>query len=195
MSDSREVPMTAVVTDGTSDPTGLDRDPFIAIPSDVDTNPETNNGNPALGVTEAEKLAGDEEDDDYAYLEDIVSAGRDPYAILLENDVDSAMDVPKTPDPRPEVTRAIPTTVPLALNYAPVMILPPDPDRKRFVLWATGDFKWASEANLCAMAGDWPGASVVLDLPCHTGAVWVAPASTASSSTVTVSGISITGGK
>ncbi len=195
MSDSREVPMTAVVTAGTGDPSGLDRDPFTGGPSGVDSDPGTNAGSPAVGTTESPELAGDDADDDAAYIDAILSPGRDPLAVLLDNDVDSAMGVAQEPDPRDAVTSAIPSLpVPLQVNYPPVMILPPDPLRKRFVMWASGDFKWSGDANTCSMSADYPGAAIVLDLPQHTGAVWVAPASTASGTTVTVQAISITGG-
>jgi hypothetical protein len=199
MSDKDTVVVTAGVapTPADSEEMATDVKTFYALPSQVDVDPSDNAGNPPLGTTEAEKLAGDYSDDDADYINNLFSPGMDPFVALISGDADEAIDtpIPTTPDPGPACTRIIPGTAPnvaLASGYDPVMMLAPDPKRKRFILWATGDFKWGSEKNLSAQAGDFPGSAIVLDLRGHTGAVWVAPASTATATPITVNIASVT---
>lgn len=162
-----------------------DGDAFIGKPSPDDTS---------VATPEDPAIEGNTVDDDGGYFDDLFTPGTDPYAVLLTDGIEDDVVSDATIYAPPKTTRVIPgmANVPLAAGYDPVMILAADPNRKNLVLWGTGSFRWSSEKNLAIYAGDWDGSTRTLILENHTGAVWVAPASTATSTVIFVNAASIT---
>jgi hypothetical protein len=162
-----------------------DGDAFIAKPSDDD---------PTVAKPEDNTITGNTVDDDGGYFDDLYTPGTDPYAVLITEGIDDDVISDATIYAPPKATRIIPgmPNVPLAIDYDPVMILAPDVNRKYLVLWSTGPFRWSSEKSMAMYAGDWDGSTRTLFLENHTGAIWVAPASTATSTVIQVNAASVT---
>lgn len=162
-----------------------DGDAFIGKPSDIDTS---------VAKPEDNAIAGNTVDDDGGYFDDLFTPGTDPYQVLISEGIEDDVISDATIYAPPKATRIIPgiANTPLAAGYDPVMILAPDVNRKYLTIWSTGPFRWASEKSVALYSGDWDGSVRTLYLENHTGAIWVAPASTATSTVVLVNAASVT---
>jgi hypothetical protein len=113
-------------------------------------------------------IPGKPGDDDAAYIDELFQPN--------PNNSDDAIRSAHAQDaeePAVVCTRILRTTLNMTGTMDPWLAFPPDGNRTHIIVACTQPFRVASEKTGCYTAGDWPYTAQPMDLPGHTGPVWI----------------------